>query len=85
MIFTTILGYWKCSWEQWDGRLPTAAVSQTIVLTCGDSLVSSEWEIRNCHLLTGRERMGGGWKKMKGDEGGEEEDEGEMSISQGTT
>lgn len=26
-----------------------------------------------------------GWKKMKGDEGGEEEDEGEMSISQGTT
>lgn len=29
--------------------------------------------------------VGGGWKKMKGDEGGEEEDEGEMSISQGTT
>lgn len=47
--------------------------------------MSSEWEIRNCHLLTGRERMRGGWKKMKGDEGGEEEDEGEMSISQGTT
>lgn len=25
------------------------------------------------------------WKKVKGDERGEEEDEGEMSISQGTT